>query len=125
MAKRIDKKEFVKRVAKRLSITNQEAEKAIDASLDTIYEALKEGETVTLVNLAVFILTIAKLELCLSLILVNGYVLFSVGHQPIPEMFSLNLPFKRNLAIKLLLSVLKSLFMNSKNSSDEYCNIAR
>jgi len=48
MAQRIQKQESVTRVAKRMATSEKAAEKYVDAFLDTLYEAFKAGESVTL-----------------------------------------------------------------------------
>jgi nucleoid DNA-binding protein len=48
MTKRIQKNEVAKRVASRLSINEKVSEEYIDAVLETLYEAFKSGESVTL-----------------------------------------------------------------------------
>ena len=56
MAKRIQKKEVVKRLASRLSVDEKISEEYIDAFIDTLYETFKAGEGVTLPNFGSFYL---------------------------------------------------------------------
>lgn len=52
---RIDKTELTKRVSKRLGLDNpKQAEPMVDAVLEEIYEALKQGERVSLRNFGTF-----------------------------------------------------------------------
>jgi len=52
---RIDKAELTKRVSKRLGLDNpKQAEPMVDAVLEEIYEALKQGERVSLRNFGTF-----------------------------------------------------------------------
>ena len=48
MAKRIQKKDVVERLASRLSVDESAAEKYLDAVFETFYQAFKSGEGVTL-----------------------------------------------------------------------------
>jgi DNA-binding protein HU-beta len=48
MSSRIQKKEVVNRIAKRMATDEQVAESYLDAILETLYEAFKAGESVTL-----------------------------------------------------------------------------
>jgi Bacterial DNA-binding protein len=48
MADRIQKKGVVQRLARRMGTTEQTAEVWLDAFTDTLYEAFKEGRSVTL-----------------------------------------------------------------------------
>ena len=48
MSSRIQKKEVVKRIAYRMAVEEKTAEAYLDATLDTLYEAFKAGESVTL-----------------------------------------------------------------------------
>jgi DNA-binding protein HU-beta len=50
----IDKKELVRRVGKRLSKGSGTVEEIIDATLEEIYESLKQGESVSLRNFGTF-----------------------------------------------------------------------
>ena len=50
-AMRIDKKELVRRVSKRIHKGTGTVEEMVDATLEEIYEALKQGECVSLRNL--------------------------------------------------------------------------
>ena len=56
MAKRIQKREIVKRLASRLSADEKVSEEYLDAVLETLYEAFKAGEGVTLPNFGSFYL---------------------------------------------------------------------
>jgi DNA-binding protein HU-beta len=56
MAKRIQKKDVVKRLASRLSVEEKLSEEYLDGVLETLYEAFKEGEGVTLPNFGSFYL---------------------------------------------------------------------
>jgi DNA-binding protein HU-beta len=48
MSSRIQKKEVVRRIANRMAADEKTAEAYLDATLDTLYEAFKAGEGVTL-----------------------------------------------------------------------------
>jgi len=48
MAKRINKDEFVRRVAKRMKDNETTAKACLDAVLDTMYDSFRGGEGVTL-----------------------------------------------------------------------------
>jgi len=50
----IDKKELVKRVSKRLTKGSGTVEEIIDATIEEIYESLKEGNSVSLRNFGTF-----------------------------------------------------------------------
>ncbi|BCL40174.1 HU family DNA-binding protein [Nostoc sp. MS1] len=50
----IDKKELVKRVSKRLSKGSGTVEEILDATLEEIYESLKQGDSVFLRNFGTF-----------------------------------------------------------------------
>lgn len=50
----IDKKELVRRVSQRLSRETREVEEIIDATVEEIYESLKQGDSVTLRNFGTF-----------------------------------------------------------------------
>ena len=50
----INKKELIKRIAQRVDHKNQEVEQIIDATLDEIYQSLKQGESVNLRNFGTF-----------------------------------------------------------------------
>lgn len=54
MSDRINKKELTKRVAERLSQDPEEADILVDAVLEEIYEALKNGDKVSLKNFGTF-----------------------------------------------------------------------
>ena len=54
MSNRIDKKELVRRVAVRADVDIEMASKFIEAALEEIYEALKQGECVSLRNFDTF-----------------------------------------------------------------------
>jgi DNA-binding protein HU-beta len=56
MAKRIQKQDIVKRVASLLSVSESVSEEYLDAVLETLYEAFKAGESVTLPNFGSFYL---------------------------------------------------------------------
>lgn len=48
MSNRIQNKEVIKRIAKRMDGDEKTAEAYLDATLETLYEAFKAGESVTL-----------------------------------------------------------------------------
>ena len=48
MSSRIKKREVVKRIAIRMAVDEKTAEAYLDATTDTLYEAFKAGESVTL-----------------------------------------------------------------------------
>ena len=48
MAKRIDKDEFVQRVAERMKVKEATAQTWVDAVLDTMYDTFKRGKGITL-----------------------------------------------------------------------------
>lgn len=54
MSDRINKKELTKRVAERLSQDPEEADILVDAVLEEIYEALKNGDKVSLKSFGTF-----------------------------------------------------------------------
>ena len=54
MSNRIDKKELVRRVAVRADVEVEMASKFVEATLEEIYEALKQGECVSLRNFGTF-----------------------------------------------------------------------
>jgi DNA-binding protein HU-beta len=49
---RIDKKELVRRISRRVTKGTGTVEEIVDATLEEIYEALKQGECVSLRNFA-------------------------------------------------------------------------
>lgn len=51
---RIDKKELVRRISKRVPKGTGTVEEMVDATLEEIYEALKQGECVSLRNFGTF-----------------------------------------------------------------------
>ena len=51
---RIDKKELVRRISKRVPKVTGTVEEIVDATLEEIYEALKQGECVSLRNFGTF-----------------------------------------------------------------------
>jgi DNA-binding protein HU-beta len=51
---RIDKKELVRRISKRIPRGMGTVEEIVDATLEEIYEALKQGECVSLRNFGTF-----------------------------------------------------------------------
>lgn len=58
MKNSVDKKELVKRIAKRLSKDPAEVEVLVDATLEEIYESLKREESVSLRNFGNFYISI-------------------------------------------------------------------
>ena len=54
MSDRIDKKELARRIAERLDRPLDEIADVLDATLEEIYEALKHGENVSLLNFGTF-----------------------------------------------------------------------
>ena len=54
MSNSIDKKELVGRVSRRLGKDTSAIEEIVDATLEEIYEALKQGECVSLRNFGTF-----------------------------------------------------------------------
>ncbi len=50
----IDKKELVKRVSQRLSKGSDTVEEILDATIEEIYESLKQGDSVSLRNFGTF-----------------------------------------------------------------------
>ncbi len=54
MSDRIDKTELIERIAKRSGNSAVTIEKIVDAMVEEIYEALKQGECITLKNLGSF-----------------------------------------------------------------------
>lgn len=56
MSKRIQKKEFVKRLASQLSVSEEASEEYLDAVIETLCESFKAGESVTLPNFGSFYL---------------------------------------------------------------------
>jgi len=51
---RIDKKELVRRISERIPEDTGTVEEIVDATLEEIYEALKQGECVSLRNFGTF-----------------------------------------------------------------------
>lgn len=51
---RVTKKEIAQRLAQRLDLQASEAQHLLDETLETIYEAIKAGESVTLTNFGSF-----------------------------------------------------------------------
>ena len=60
MAKRIQKKDVIERLASRLSVDEKKSEEYLDAVLETLYEAFKSGEGVTLPNFGSFYLDLRR-----------------------------------------------------------------
>jgi len=60
MTTRIQKNEVAKRVASRLSIDEKVSEEYLDAVLETLYEAFKSGESVTLKDFGNFYLDLRR-----------------------------------------------------------------
>ncbi len=54
MSERIDRKELVERVSQRVGGDTEAVGEIVDATLETIYEALKQGECVSLRNFGTF-----------------------------------------------------------------------
>jgi len=54
MSDRIDKKELVRRVSERAGQAPDTVEEIVDATLEEIYAALKQGESVSLRNFGTF-----------------------------------------------------------------------
>ncbi len=54
MPSRIEKKEIIRRIAQRMEIDEKTAEAFLEATMDTLYEAFKAGESVTLPGLGGF-----------------------------------------------------------------------
>jgi DNA-binding protein HU-beta len=54
MVVRIDKKELVRRISRRVTKGTGTVEEIVDATLEGIYEALKQGECVSLRNFGTF-----------------------------------------------------------------------
>ena len=54
MSERIDKKVLIARVAQRVNVDEDPASELVDATLEEIYEALKQGECVSLRNFGAF-----------------------------------------------------------------------
>jgi DNA-binding protein HU-beta len=54
MTKRISKDEFVRRLATRMSVAPDVAERWMDGVIETIYDSLKAGESITLNGLGGF-----------------------------------------------------------------------
>ena len=50
----INKKELIRRVCQRISQDEQEIEETVDATLEEIYQSLKQGESVNLRNFGTF-----------------------------------------------------------------------
>ena len=60
MATKIQKQEVVKRLASRLSVDEKAAEEYLDAVTETLYEAFKSGQGVTLPNFGSFYLDVRR-----------------------------------------------------------------
>jgi len=56
----IDKKELIKRVAKRTGKDSAEVESVVDAALEEIYMALKQGKSVSLRNFGTFYIDLRR-----------------------------------------------------------------
>lgn len=54
MPSRIEKKEVIRRIAQRMETDEKTAEAFLEATIDTLYEAFKAGESVTLPGLGGF-----------------------------------------------------------------------
>ncbi len=54
MSVRIDKKELISRIAEKLSEDSEVIEKIVDATLEEIYESLKQEKSVSLHNFGTF-----------------------------------------------------------------------
>lgn len=54
MPSRIEKKEVIRRIAQRMNADEQSAEAFLEATIDTLYQAFKAGESVTLPGLGGF-----------------------------------------------------------------------
>lgn len=54
MPSRIEKKEVIRRIAQRMNADEQTAEAFLEATIDTLYQAFKAGESVTLPGLGGF-----------------------------------------------------------------------
>lgn len=54
MSDRVDKKELIRRIAERLSEDSNAVEKIVDATLEEIYEVLKEEKSISLHNFGSF-----------------------------------------------------------------------
>ena len=54
MAQRIQKREFARRLAARMNTDEATASQWLDATIDTLYEAFKAGESVTIEGLGGF-----------------------------------------------------------------------
>lgn len=54
MPSRIEKKEVIRRIAQRIETDEKTAEAFLEATIDTLYEAFKAGESVTLPGLGGF-----------------------------------------------------------------------
>ena len=50
----INKKELIRRVCQRINQDEQEIEETVDATLEEIYQSLKQGESVNLRNFGTF-----------------------------------------------------------------------
>lgn len=56
----INKKELIKRVSQRVSQNSQDVEDVIEATLDEIYQSLKQGESVSLRDFGTFYVQIKR-----------------------------------------------------------------
>ena len=54
MSERIDKKQLIERISCRVAVGTGSVEEIVDATLEEIYEALKQGECVSLRNFGTF-----------------------------------------------------------------------
>ncbi|MBI1277973.1 MAG: HU family DNA-binding protein [Anaerolineaceae bacterium] len=54
LSNNIDKKELVNRIAQRVPLPSSTIERVVDATIEEIYESLKQGEGVTLRNFGTF-----------------------------------------------------------------------
>jgi DNA-binding protein HU-beta len=56
----INKKDLIKRVTRRVSQNAQDVEEVIDATLDEIYQSLKQGESVSLRDFGTFYVQVKR-----------------------------------------------------------------
>ena len=91
----ISKKELIKRVSQRVNHHSQDVEEVINATLDEIYQSLKQGESVSLRDFVLSIYKSSEKQVFSNSILLKSYESYLVGHQLIKEKFNSVLNWQR------------------------------
>ena len=113
MSSRIQKKEVVKRIANRMAVDEKTAEAHLDATLDTLYEAFKAGESVTLPGFGGFYVSQSETPGHSSSIQVKNCGLCLGGLPPIPASYR-----KAAIFQKCSYMILSAFPANCRNSSN-------